>query len=201
MSRICVFGDSIVWGASDPTAKGWVGRMFETGYERLDLSDISFGTYTAVYNCGISGDKLIDVLSRFDLEARAREPRVIVLAAGINDVPHNDYPGTPLDELRDRYDELIHKAKGHALEVLTVTPTNVDESRKEHNYRNGDIEKVVEIVENSSEAAGVQSVNVFGLMTNEDLHPDGLHPGSEGHQKLYDRIAPVVFGLSSLANP
>lgn len=198
MSRVCIFGDSITWGSWDPSGGGWVGRLREAGCNRTDLSDPDYGYYTAVYNCGISGDKLADVLARFDVEATAREPRVIVLAIGINDVPHSGYLGTSLDDFSRGYVELIAKAKAHAKDVVVVTPTNVDESRSEHDYRNADISTLVEIVEKCARDAGLPVVNVFGMLTPEDLHPDGLHPGADGHEKLFRAIEPVVFGLSAL---
>jgi len=59
-----------------------------------------------------------------------------VLAIGINDVPHNDYSGTLSEDFARGYNELIAKAKNHAKDVVVVTPTNVDESRSEHDRTN-----------------------------------------------------------------
>jgi lysophospholipase L1-like esterase len=198
MSRVCIFGDSITWGSWDPSGGGWVGRLREAGCNRADLSDPEYGEYTAVYNCGISGDKIADVLGRFDVEARFREPAAIVIAIGINDVPHNDYPGTAPADFRVSYGDLIAKAKQYATDMALVTPTNVDEARSEHEYKNADIAALVEVVEGCGNEHHLPVVNVFGHLTPEDLHPDGLHPGVDGHKKLYERIAPVVFGLPSL---
>ena len=193
MSRVCIFGDSITWGSWDPTGGGWVGRLREAGCDRTDRSNPNYGEYIAVYNCGISGNKIADVLGRFDVEARSREPAIIVLAIGINDIPHDGYPGTPPADFQRAYEELIAKAKRYATGVVLVTPTNVDESRSEHEYKNADIAELVEVVEQCGIDHALPVVNVFGLLTSEDLHPDGLHPGPGGHQKLYERIAPVVW--------
>lgn len=77
-----------------------------------------------------------------------------------------------------------------------VTPTNVDEARSEHDYRNADISALVEVIEKCAGDAGLPVVNIFGTLTPEDLHPDGLHPGADGHEKLFRTIEPVVFGQS-----
>lgn len=198
MARVCVFGDSIAWGRWDPAGGGWVGRLFEAGCNRTDLSQSSGGTFTAVYNCGISGDRLADVSARLDVEARARQPAAVVLAIGINDVPHDDYAGTTPADFRRGFVELIDRASSYADDMVIVTPTNVDESRSEHDYRNADIAELSEATEGCAREAAIEVVNVFGLMTPADLEPDGLHPGANGHEKLFRAIAPIVFALASL---
>ncbi len=165
---------------------------------REDLSDPEQGTYTAVYNCGVSGDKLSDVLARFDVEAAARRPAVILLAIGINDVPHDDHPGTTPEEFRRGYEQLVAKALEVAREVVLVTPTNVDESRSEHEYRNDDIADLVGIIRAIGGVAKLPVIDVFGLLTPADLEPDGLHPAEHGHERLYAAIEATVFGLRAL---
>jgi lysophospholipase L1-like esterase len=199
MARICIFGDSISWGSWDPSGGGWANRLREVGCNRLDLSEPDHDwDYAAVYNCGICGDKLADVLRRFDVEAEARQPTVVILAIGINDIPHGDHRGTPPDDFARGYVELIAKAKRFTQDVILVTPTNVDEARSEHDYRNADISALAEVVEKCAGDAGLPLVKAFGTLTPEDLHPDGLHPGPAGHEKLFRAIEPVVFGLSAL---
>ncbi len=195
MSRVCVFGDSITWGSWDPRRGGWVGRLREAGCLREDLSNPEQGTYTAVYNCGISGDKLSDVLTRFDVEAMARQPAAVVIAIGINDIPHDDHPGTPAEEFRRGYERLVTKARSIASDVVLVTPTNVDETRSEHAYRNADIAVLAEVVRSVAGAQQLPLVDVFGLMTPQDLEPDGLHPGEEGHARLHAALEPSFLGL------
>lgn len=198
MSRVCVFGDSISWGSWDPAGGGWVGRLREAGCNRLDPSDLDYVEYVAVYNCGISGNKLADVLVRFDVETRAREADAVVIAIGINDVPRSNYFGTTPEDFTRGYVDLIAQARTHVNDIVLVTPTNVDESRHQHDYRNADISRLVDAVEKCASEAGLPVVNVFGLMTPEDLDPDGIHPGPGGHDKLFRHIGPVVFGLPSL---
>lgn len=190
MSNICVFGDSIAWGSWDPIGGGWVGRLREKAFEHVDED----GEFAAVYNCGIPGDTVGGVLQRIDIEAQAREPDVIVIAIGINDIPRSNYQGTPVEEFTRRYNELIAKAEQFTSKIVLVTPTNVDESRVEHDYRNARIEKLVHAVEACATQHDLPLVNAFGTMTNEDLFPDGLHPGPDGHEKLFRMVAPAVFG-------
>ncbi len=79
---ICIFGDSITWGAFDYKNGGWVGRLrnyFEEKDEEIE-----------VYNLGVAGNKTKDLLARFENEVKVRKVDVIVFAIGINDVGRDD---------------------------------------------------------------------------------------------------------------
>ena len=199
MPNVCVFGDSIAWGSWDPVGGGWAGRLREAGCTRqTDHCNPRTGDYTAVLNCSVNGNKIADLLARFDGEASARDAAAIVLAIGLNDVPHDGYSGTTPEAFELAYGDLIARAKNYANDIVAVTPINVDESRSEHDYRNTDIAILVEVIARCAADADLPVVNVFGLMTPDDLHPDGLHPGAQGHEKLFRAIGPVLFGLPSL---
>ena len=197
MGQVVLFGDSITWGSADPIGGGWAGRLRVAGWNAVDRVNPGNGDYVTVDNCGISGDTVGGVLARFDVEAAARQPEVIVFAIGINDVPRDDLPGTPLDVLELQMEALLTAARAMA-DVVVVTATNVDETRSEHDYRNSDIALVNEVIRRTGAAARVVVVDVYGLLADADLLPDGLHPGPEGHQKMFDVIGPVVMSQPAL---
>ncbi|HEY8108487.1 MAG TPA: hypothetical protein VIF43_00505 [Patescibacteria group bacterium] len=78
MARVCIFGDSITWGAWDFEHGGWPTRL------RLYFDNEEPGKFE-VYNADISADKVGDVLRRFDVEVAARKPEVVglVIAAPV----------------------------------------------------------------------------------------------------------------------
>jgi len=171
--------------------------MAEAGLRRRDPQTAD---HVAVYNCGVGGDMVSDVLDRFEQEADARKPAAIVIAIGINDVKHDDYAGTTEGDFNHRYGRLLDLARARTEDVVAITPTNVDENRLEHEYRNSDIAVLAAAVRQCAADRDVIVVDVFGSMSPADLSPDGLHPGGAGHKKLFGLIAPVVFALPSL-NP
>ena len=62
---ICIFGDSVTWGAYDPEQGGWATRLrnyFEAQENNID-----------VYNLGISGDATADLLKRIEVEAKSHK--------------------------------------------------------------------------------------------------------------------------------
>lgn len=194
MSRIAVFGDSIAWGSYDPEFGGWVQRMWFDAARRPGSTRLSDQmNYSSVFNLSIGGEVVEGVLDRFDVEAPVRTPDVIVIAIGINDAAHEGSPATPIGVFTDRYERLVSKASALVPEVVLVTPTNVDESRNEHDWRNDDIERFVAVIKAIGKEAGLRTVDVFGALTPVDLAPDGIHPGSDGHRRLYELVTPVVF--------
>ena len=75
--RILIFGDSITYGAWDTELGGWANRLrIAFDKENQDWN---------IYNLGVSGDTINDVLKRFDVECQAREPEKLIFAIGIND--------------------------------------------------------------------------------------------------------------------
>ena len=99
---ICLFGDSITWGAWDTERGGWGARLrnyFETNDYDIEL-----------YNCGVSGDTTDELIKRFDVECTARAPKIIIIAIGINDslyINSEDNPQTPLHKFQDNVKIII----------------------------------------------------------------------------------------------
>ncbi len=194
MSRIVVFGDSIAWGSYDPESGGWVQRLWHAACALPGDTRLSEKiNYSSVFNLGIGGEVVSGVLRRFDVEAPVRLPDLIVIAIGINDASHKGVDATPLDKFTADYESLVEKAQALAGRVVLVTPTNVDESRPEHDWRNDDIARYVEAVKEIGARHNLPVVDVFGQLSPSDLEPDGIHPGTQGHSKLFELISPVVF--------
>ena len=186
--HICIFGASITWGANDTEGGGWADRLKTYFWQRGDFE-------TDVYNCGISGDKAADVLKRFDVEASARRADKIIFSVGINDSSHSVNPqGTPLEEFKEQYRQLIEKAEVFTKDILIVGLTNVDEEIEAKNYKNGEIQKYNKVIQEIAAEKGLIFVDLFGLLTKEELTPDGLHPNPQGHKKIFEKILKVLNG-------
>lgn len=180
--HICIFGASITWGANDAEGGGWTDRLKTHVWQKRDFE-------TDVYNCGISGDKVANVLKRFDVEATARKADKIIFSVGINDSPHSTNPqGTPLEEFKDQYRQLIKKAEGFTKDVIFVGLTNVDEDIEEKNYKNDEIQKYDKVMQEIAAEKGLRFVSLFGSLNKEELTPDGLHPNANGHKKIFEKV-------------
>ena len=186
---ICLFGDSITWGAWDPEKGGWSTRLrsyFETNNYEVEL-----------YNCGISGDTTDGLLKRFDVECAAREPQVIVFAIGINDslyINSKDNPRTPLDKFQNNINVLLEKAKKYTDKVVCLGLTKVDDSKTApcpwkptKFYTDENVKKYDAKIKEVCQDAEVLFLKIHDLLENSDLE-DGLHPNSQGHEKMFLRV-------------
>lgn len=197
MQRICVFGDSIAWGAVDPEGGGWVTRLrnhFEAHGQRVDL-DID------VYNLGISGDNTKDLSQRYEVEMVARKPDTLIFAIGINDsqyVLSKQSNRIAPAEFRLNMVKMLERAHGQEKAVYILGLTSVDESKTtpipwntDKEYRNEYIKEYDRILRELAEQFSARYIDVITLLTPHDL-ADGLHPNPAGHVKLFEAVKRVL---------
>ncbi|MFP4514749.1 MAG: SGNH/GDSL hydrolase family protein [Parcubacteria group bacterium] len=188
---ICIFGDSITWGAFDPENGGWVAQL-RRYFETNDDYDI------AVYNQGISGENTDDLLARFKVECAAREPQIIIFAIGINDsqyIKTKDNPRVSLEKFQNNLVELINQAKNFSNKIAFIGLTKVEDeklmpipwSTEEKYYDNDNVERYNAIIEKVSSEHNLPFLNLLDLLEFSDLN-DGLHPNSNGHKKMFLEI-------------
>ncbi|MDP2671865.1 MAG: GDSL-type esterase/lipase family protein [bacterium] len=183
--NVVVFGDSITWGAFDTEAGGWVERL------KTHLYNKNPDVY--IYNCGVSGDFVSHLLSRVEVEAKARRPEKVILAIGINDSPHSENPqGTRIPDFQEQYKELLEKVQSFTKNIIIVGLTNVDEEVDEY-YKNQEIKKYDEVVKRIAEESNLPFVEFFGVLEKDDL-ADGLHPNAKGHKKILKKVLEKLEG-------
>jgi acyl-CoA thioesterase I len=195
MARILCIGDSITWGAFDLELGGWVNRL------RLYYDNDHRGE-GGVYNLGVSGDKVSDVLKRFDVEVRARsraEIKPIILAIGINDSPHDSHPeGTDPDLFERQYRELVTKSRAVTDTVIIIGPTNIlSDHPARHGYKNETIRPYKEIIKKTAADEKMPYIDVFESIAEKDLQLDGLHPEAGGHEKIFQKVKEVIDALNA----
>lgn len=190
--NICIFGDSIVWGACDYEKGGWVERL--KSYLMQNKDDVD------VYNLGVSGNNTQDLLNRFDTEIDARKSEateMIIVAIGINDAQYiktRENPRVNLKEFEENITTLLGKAREITDRVFFVGLTSVDESKvmptpwdETKYYENGIIQKYDSVAKEACQKQGVLFISLFDVLSNQDLE-DGLHPNSSGHKKIFDKV-------------
>jgi len=124
LKRICVFGDSITWGGGDVKNGGWVQQLRHY-FESNDYD-------LAIYNQGVSGDNSSNLLTRFEVECKARGPQIIIFAIGINDsqyIKTKDNPRVSIEKFQDNLKELIKQAKNFTSNIIFIGLTKVEEEK------------------------------------------------------------------------
>lgn len=191
--NICIFGDSITWGAYDPQNGGWVNRL--RNYFEAQDKDVD------IYNLGISGDSTTDLLDRIEIEAKSREANLIVFAIGVNDAQfiHSTNSNRISDDgFKNNIEKLYQIAKKFTNKIIFIGLTPVDESKTkpipwntDKTYINERIKNFDQIIENFCAKNNLKFISINDSLNNDDLI-DGLHPNTQGHMKMFERIKPEI---------
>lgn len=188
--NICIFGDSIAWGAYDPEQGGWANRL--RNYFEAQNKDIN------VYNLSISGDTTTDLLNRLEVELKSREPNIIIFAIGINDAQSvRDVNSTPIsiDEFKNNLKKLHSTAHKFADKIIFIGLTPVDELKMKSIfssfYANQNIKYLDTEIKKFCEENNTKFISMDEVIGNADLD-DGLHPNANGHKKMFDKIRPEI---------
>ena len=159
--------------------------------------------YTALYpqnhvrffNRGVGGDRLIDLLNRYDLDARPVKPDFVSILVGINDTWRRYDRGMTVTEaeFEEQYRELLGRFRSDfpKARILLIEPflLNVDPG-KAHYWE--DLSPKIEIVRKLAvELADfyLPTDEVFTTAQCEGYLPaqlseDGVHPTSIGHAHM-----------------
>jgi len=187
IKNICVFGDSIAYGAWDGEG-GWVDLLRKFLHTKTIASNLKDDYW--IYNLGIPGDTTRWVLKRFAVEYEAREPHVTLLAIGINDAKTNS--GITEEEFRVNLAKIFDQARSCGGRLFFVGLTRVEERKTtpfdvQSRFENDHIARFDTIAEALCEEYHVFYIPMHDLLTPADL-ADGLHPNSQGHQKMFERV-------------
>ena len=194
--NILILGDSITWGAYDPEQGGWATRL--RNYFEAKDNDVD------VYNLGISGDTTADLLNRIEVEAKSREPNLIIFAIGINDaqfIHSTNGLRVSLDEFQQNLAKLLSIAKTFTNKVVFVGLTKVDESKTtpipwntDKSYTNENIERLDSAIKKFCEDNKLKFIPMESVVGNDDLI-DGLHPNTKGHIKIFNRMKSEIESI------
>ncbi len=201
MSKIIIFGDSIVWGAYDEEG-GWTSRLRKNSDRKiLHGSAPSF----EIYSLGIAGDTSQDVRIRFDNEMKARsggdDIKLIIFSVGVNDSlleVANQTNRIPIKNYQANLEFFIKQSKNYSKNVLCLGLTPVDEDKlksmpwpKTHVFLNREIKKYDEVIRAMTIQYNLDFIDIYKEFNDtilERLMFDGLHPNSRGHELIYNVV-------------
>jgi lysophospholipase L1-like esterase len=206
--RIVAIGDSLVYGYGDPEGGGWVERL-----RRQWMEPEAAGH--ALYNLGVRGDGVTQVLRRLDVEFRHRGemrnrlPDRIILSVGVNDSARLAKPqGRNLTDF-ETFQLAIAQLLDHAQQlcpVWVVGMVPVDESKMPFleclYYNHADQKRYQDATRLACQARQIPYLDLFERwqMRGEQwwrsrLSADGLHPNSEGYRAILQEVlawAPIA---------
>lgn len=206
MANIFIFGDSITYGCWDEQG-GWAFRIKNSIENKIIASNFTIDHF--VYPLGIPGDQTKDVVYRFRSEVEKRhvstEKTIFLFAIGINDSSYCHATksfSTPLSQFQENISQLITLAKTYTDTFAFIGLTPVDEIKVDpmpwypgESYRNEFIKQYDEALQHICKKENISFIPIFQDWIKGDyktLLTDGVHPNTEGHKLLFERIIKEV---------
>jgi lysophospholipase L1-like esterase len=137
--KVVFFGDSITQMGVDPG--GYIDLM------RKQLAATGKSDQIELIGAGIGGNKVYDLYLRVQEDVLDKQPQVVFIYVGINDVWHKTSgTGTDKDKYEKFYRALISLFQKNGIRVVLCTPTVIGEKKNNANPQDEDLNAYGEVV-------------------------------------------------------
>ncbi|MFI5711257.1 SGNH/GDSL hydrolase family protein [Kribbella sp. NPDC051620] len=144
-----------------------------------------------IVNVGISGNRAVDLVARWQTDVLAHEPDVVSILVGINDTwrRYDEDDPTSAESFERSYRALLD---GLQAELVLVEPFLLPVKEEQHAWRE-DLDPKIEVVRRLAAEYGailvpadVEFNRQAATVGGTTLADDGVHPTGAGHQLLAD---------------
>jgi lysophospholipase L1-like esterase len=192
--RIIFFGDSITEAGAK--SGGFITKMGDA----LSQKGVS-GQYELL-GAGVGGNKVYDLYLRMDEDVMAKNPDVVVIWIGVNDVWHKQLSatGTDPDKFEKFYTAIIQKLKAKNIKIFLCTPAAIGERIDFTNQQDGDLNRYSQIIRNLAKNNNCGLIDLreifhtYELKNNPEnkemgiLTVDRVHLNEQGNQLVADKM-------------
>ena len=141
-----------------------------------------------------------------DNDVLAKEPDVVIIYVGVNDVWHktSSGTGTDADKFEKFYQAIIEKLKARNIKIILCTPADIGEKTDFSNPQDGDMNEYSNIIRRIAAKNGLALVDLrkafldHNLKNNSDnkdrgiLTTDRVHLNAKGNQLVADEMWRVI---------
>jgi len=198
--RIVFFGDSITQAGANPG--GYIMRI-----DSMCTNESLKEKYEFV-GAGVSGNKVYDLYLRMEDDVLAKNPDMVFIYIGVNDVWHKatSGTGTDADKFEKFYTAIIKKLKDKNIKVVLCTPATIGEKNDFSNPQDGDLNQYSKIIRDLATKNSLQLVDLrkiflaYNLTNNPEnktkgiLTTDGVHLNAKGNQLVADEMWKLIKG-------
>ena len=200
-TRVIFFGDSITQAGVNQG--GYIVRI--DSMCKLEGAGDKFEFIGA----GIGGNKVYDLYLRMENDVLAKEPDLVIIYIGVNDVWHKSSSGTgtDADKFEKFYQAIIDKLKAKNIKMILCTPAAIGERTDFSNPQDGDMNEYSKIIRGIASKNNLPLVDLRkafldynlknnpankdrGILTTDRVH---LNPG--GNQLVADEMWKVIKSL------
>jgi isoamyl acetate esterase len=199
--KVIFFGDSITQAGVQPT--GYITKMAE-----LVAKDAP--NQFELIGAGIGGNKIYDLYLRMDEDVLAKNPDVVLIYIGVNDVWHKQSSGTgtDADKFEKFYAAIIKKLQVKNIKIVMATPTVIGERTDFSNQLDGELNRYSNIIRGIAQKNSIPLVDLrkafldYNKQNNPDnkesgiLTTDRVHLNEKGNQLVAEEMWKVIRGLN-----
>lgn len=196
--KVIFFGDSIT--QMGVNANGYITKAREM------LTAKGLGEQFELNGSGIGGNKVYDLYLRMEEDVLAKNPDVVVIWVGVNDVWHKSSfgTGTDADKFEKFYVAIIKKLQARNIKVIVTTPTTIGERTDFTNPQDGDLNSYSSILrkvakENNCGLVDLRKVfldyNLIHNTSNKDLGIltlDRVHLNDSGNMLVAEKMVEML---------
>ena len=198
-TRIVFFGDSITQAGANP---GGYIRVLDTLLRNKGVAD----KYELV-GAGIGGNKIYDLYLRMEDDVLVKNPDVVVVWVGVNDVWHKaSYgTGTDPDKFEKFYNAVVKKLQAKNIKVYLTTPSTIGEKTDNSNQQDGDLNQYSTIIRRiaANNNCGIIDLRKrfleYNVANNPDnkesgiLTTDRVHLNAKGNKFVAEKMMEVLM--------
>jgi lysophospholipase L1-like esterase len=199
--RVIFFGDSITEQAAKPG--GFIVKI-DSMLQKNGLKD----NYDLV-GAGVSSNKVYDLYLRLEDDVLNKNPDIVVIFIGVNDVWHKRSFGTGTDANKFEvfYSAILKKLADKNIKAILCTPAAIGEKTDVSNEQDGDLNKYCNIVRDLAAKNNLPMIDLrklfigYNLKNNPEnkdrgiLTRDGVHLNETGNQLVADEMWKAISKL------
>jgi len=199
-ARVIFFGDSITQAGVQ--SGGYIVRI-----DSMCKMEGAGDNYEFI-GAGIGGNKVYDLYLRMESDVLAKNPDVVIVYIGVNDVWHKSSSGTgtDADKFEKFYQAIIDKLKAKNIKIILSTPAAIGEKTDFSNPQDGDMNEYSNIIRRIASKNSLALVDLrkafldYNLKNNPDnkdrgiLTTDRVHLNAKGNQLVADEMWKVIKG-------
>ena len=200
--KVIFFGDSITQAAVKPG--GYIVKINELA------SAEKLGDKFDFVGAGIGGNKVYDLYLRLEDDVLNKNPDIVIIYIGVNDVWHkrSHGTGTDADKFEGFYTAIIQKLQAKNIKIALCTPAVIGEKTDSSNELDGDLNNYSNIVRSLAKSNNIPLIDLrqafinYNLKHNKEnkesgvLTSDRVHLNETGNQLVADEMWKLIKSLS-----
>mgnify|MGYP000644481664 CR=1 FL=1 len=199
--KVIFFGDSITEAGVKPG--GYIVKVGELAAKENKTDQYEF------VGAGIGGNKVYDLYLRLEDDVLSKNPDVVVIYIGVNDVWHKQShgTGTDYDKFEKFYSALIKKIQAKGAKIILATPAVVGERTDFSNELDGDLNRYSSLIRTLAEKNKLPLVDLrkaffdYNKVNNPEnkesgiLTTDRVHLNEKGNDLVANEMWKAIKGL------